>query len=43
MKKMQVKYPNLKFEISDTQRDLIELSNDNMLVALRDAIIFTLL
>ncbi len=43
MKKMQAKYPNLNFEISDTQRDLIELSNDNMLTALRDAIIFTLL
>ena len=43
MKKMQVKYPNLDFEISDTQRDLIELSNDNMLSALRDAIIFTLI
>jgi len=43
MKKMQVRYPNLNFEISDTQRDLIELSNDNMLTALRDAIILTLL
>jgi len=43
MKKMQEKYPNMNFEISDTQRDLIELSNDNMLVALRDAIFFTLL
>ena len=43
MKAMEVKYPNLKFEIADTQRDLIELSNDNMLIALRDAIIFTLI
>ena len=43
MKAMQKKYPNLNFEISDTQRDLIELSNDNMLIALRDAIIFTLI
>jgi len=43
MKTLQVKYPNINFEISDTQRDLIELSNDNMLVALRDAIFFTLL
>ncbi len=43
MKKLQAKYPNINFEISDTQRDLIELSNDNMLVALRDAIFFTLL
>jgi multidrug efflux pump subunit AcrB len=43
MKKLQARYPNIKFEISDTQRDLIELSNDNMLVALRDAIIYTLI
>jgi len=43
MKIMKEKYPNLNFEISDTQRDLIELSNDNMLTALRDAIIFTLI
>ena len=43
MKNLEEKYPNIKFEISDTQRDLIELSNDNMLVALRDAIFFTLL
>jgi len=43
MKKLEAKYPNLKFEISDTQRDLIELSNDNMLVALRDAIFYTLI
>jgi multidrug efflux pump subunit AcrB len=43
MKKLEAKYPNINFEISDTQRDLIELSNDNMLVALRDAIFYTLL
>lgn len=43
MKKLESQYPNLSFEISDTQRDLIELSNDNMLVALRDAIFYTLL
>jgi len=43
MKKLEAKYPNINFEISDTQRDLIELSNDNMLAALRDAIFFTLL
>ncbi len=43
MKKLETKYPNINFEISDTQRDLIELSNDNMLAALRDAIFFTLL
>ena len=43
MKKLQAKYPNINFDISDTQRDLIELSNKNMLAALRDAIFFTLL
>jgi multidrug efflux pump subunit AcrB len=43
MTKLEAKYPNINFEISDTQRDLIELSNENMLVALRDAIFYTLL
>ncbi len=43
MENLQAKYPNFNFEISDTQRSLIELANDNMLVALRDAIFFTLL
>ena len=43
MKKLASQYPNLDFEISDTQRDLIELSNDNMLIALRDAIFYTLI
>jgi len=43
MTKLEGKYPNINFEISDTQRDLIELSNENMLTALRDAILFTLL
>lgn len=43
MEILQAKYPNINFEISDTQRDLIELSNENMLVALRDAIFYTLL
>ena len=43
MKKLEVKYPNIKFEISDTQRDLIEQANTNMLEALRDAVIYTLL
>ncbi|MCI4405816.1 MAG: efflux RND transporter permease subunit, partial [Sulfuricurvum sp.] len=36
-------YPNINFEIVDTQRDLIETANTNMLEALRDAIIFTLI
>ncbi len=43
MKKLQIKYPNIKFQISDTQRDLIEQANDNMLEALRDAVIYTLI
>jgi multidrug efflux pump subunit AcrB len=43
MKNLQAKYPNFNFEISDTQRNLIELANDNMLIALRDAIFYTLI
>jgi len=43
MKILEQEYPNIKFEISDTQRDLIEQANDNMLEALRDAVIYTLL
>jgi multidrug efflux pump subunit AcrB len=43
MKKLEVKYPNINFEISDTQRDLIEQANSNMLDALRDAVIYTLI
>ena len=43
MKQLQIKYPNINFEISDTQRDLIEQSNTNMLESLRDATIYTLL
>ena len=43
MKKLELLYPNITFEISDTQRDLVQLSNKNMLEALRDAIILTLL
>jgi multidrug efflux pump subunit AcrB len=43
MAKLQKRYPNIRFEISDTQRNLIEQANDNMLEALRDAIIYTLL
>jgi len=43
MKKLQQEYPNINFEISDTQRDLIEKANNNMLEALRDAIIYTLI
>ena len=43
MKELQKKYPNINFSISDTQRDLIEQANTNMLEALRDAVIYTLL
>ena len=43
IKKLQKLYPNIEFSISDTQRDLIETANKNMLEALRDAIIYTLL
>ena len=43
MKALEAEYPNIRFEIADTQRDLIEQANDNMLEALRDAIIYTLL
>jgi len=43
LEKLKVEYPNINFEISDTQKDLIEQANDNMLEALRDAIIYTLL
>jgi len=42
LKKLQQEYPNINFEISDTQRDLIEQANSNMLEALRDAVIYTL-
>lgn len=40
---LKSKYPNLNFEIVDTQRELIKTANDNMLEALRDAVIFVLL
>lgn len=41
--KLQLRYPKIKFQIADTQRTLIETANTNMLEALRDAVIFTLL
>ncbi|WP_456450990.1 efflux RND transporter permease subunit, partial [Hydrogenimonas sp.] len=43
MKELQARYPNINFSIADTQRDLIETANENMLEALRDAIVYTLL
>ena len=41
--KLIVRYPKITFQIADTQRTLIETANTNMLDALRDAVIFTLL
>ena len=43
IEKLKLQYPNINFEISDTQRDLIEQANTNMLEALRDAVVYTLL
>lgn len=43
MEKLKEEYKNINFEISDTQRDLVETSNTNMLEALRDAVIYTLI
>ena len=43
IKKLKARYKNIDFELADTQRVLIETANTNMLDALRDAIIFTLL
>ena len=43
IKKLAKLYPNIDFQIADTQRDLIETANTNMLEALRDAIVYTLL
>jgi multidrug efflux pump subunit AcrB len=41
--KLKARYQNINFELTDTQRILIETANTNMLGALREAIIFTLL
>ncbi len=43
IEKLKARYPNIRFELSDTQHTLIQTANTNMLDALRDAIIFTLL
>ncbi len=42
IEKLKERYPHIDFSISDTQRDLIETANTNMLEALRDAVIYTL-
>ncbi len=43
IEKLKTRYHNIRFELADTQRNLIQTANTNMLDALRDAIIFTLL
>lgn len=40
LKEMKARYSNIQFEIADTQEELIETSNSNIIDALRDAIIF---
>ena len=43
VEKLKPRYPNIRFQLADTQQNLIKTANTNMLEALRDAIIFTLL
>lgn len=43
VEKLKPRYPNIRFSLADTQRNLIKTANINMLDALRDAVIFTLL
>jgi len=43
IEKLKARYRNIDFQLTDTQRILIETANTNMLEALRDAIVFTLL
>ncbi len=43
IEKLKVRYPGIHFQLADTQYTLIKTANTNMLEALRDAIIFTLL
>ena len=43
IEQLKARYQNINFQLADTQRSLIETANENMLSALRDAIIFTLL
>jgi len=40
LKDMKVRYSNIAFEVADTQEELIETSNSNIIDALRDAVIF---
>lgn len=41
--RLKAAYPGIRFEVSYSQQDLVERSVDNMLEALRDAIIITVL
>jgi len=41
LEEFRVKYPNIDFEISDTQKDTIEQSTQNMFESLRDAIVMS--
>ena len=41
LEKLRAKYPNVSFEISDTQRETIEQSTTNMFESLRDAIVMS--
>ena len=41
LEKIKKKYPNLRFEITDTQKDTIVQSTENMFESLRDAIIMS--
>ena len=41
LKSFQVKYANINFEVSDTQKETIEQSTSNMFDSLRDAIIMS--
>ncbi|MBW2200748.1 MAG: efflux RND transporter permease subunit [Deltaproteobacteria bacterium] len=41
LKNIKKQYPNLRFEITDTQKDIIVQSTENMFEALRDAIIMS--
>jgi multidrug efflux pump subunit AcrB len=41
LQKFKAKYPNINFEVSDTQKDTIEQSTTNMFESLRDAIIMS--
>ncbi len=41
IEELKKEYPNISFEVSDTQKDTIELSTNNMFESLRDAIVMS--